>query len=373
MSGSFWARYDATRVSPSAPQPELSGAPDDDGEGPADTDRTYEVADERDWDAIEPVPPAAWRAIEWADRPVRFIDGKDVGETVTCLTAPFGGYPVPVRLSEIGAIVVREQDGVLRRERATVERVVTMATDLFPWDEIEDLAISLRRNGFRLLSAPKPVTTVNGRQVTGWSYDYEVMRKAAQNASNSEMGRLEEATLALDNTLPTVVDGRLEPRDGGLQPRDSSLKPWEVPAIGVVKTHRHNYLHAGGLRLLYRLKPGQRTPAFVVDPSRVRLDLKVVSWYVRLAQQPILAPNEGLIRVELPLPWFTRMFGGPTAAGWAFVDRLTLLLREYRCRDDGYGRAAISLQPIVRAEQLPGALFTPHDKLATRFRRSQGL
>jgi hypothetical protein len=373
MSGSFWARYDATRVSSSGPQPELVGAPTDDDEGPANTDRTFEVADERDWDAIEPAPPAGWRAIEWPDRPVRFIDGKDVGETVACLTAPFGGYPVPVRLSEIGAIVVHERDGELRREQATVERIVTLATDLFPWDEIEDLAIALRRSGFRLLSAPKPVTNVNGRAVAEWSHDFEKMRKAAQNASNGEMGRLEEATLALDNTLPTVVDGRLEPRDGGLQPRDPALGSWEVPAIGVVKTHWQNYLHAGGLRLLYRLKPGQRTPAFVIDPGRVRRELKVVSWYVKLAQQPTLAPNEGLIRVELPLPWFTRTFDGPTTAGWAFVDRLTLLLRDYRCRDATYGRAPVSLQPIVRAEQLLGALFTQHDKLATQFRRSQGL
>jgi hypothetical protein len=376
MSGSFWARHDAARVSPSAPQLPLTGAPEDDDDGPPETDRTFEVPDERDWDAIQPIPPAGWRASEWGDRPVRFIDGKDVGETVACLTAPFGGYPVPVRLSEIGAIVVREEDGTLRRERATVERVVTMATDLFPWDEIEDLAISLRRNGFRLLSAPKPVTTVNGQRVANWSYDYEVMRKAAQNASNTEMGRLEESALALDNTLPTVVDGRLEPREGGLQPRDPCLGSWEVPAIGVVKTHLHAYLHAGGMRLLYRLKPGQRTPAFLIDPSRVQPGSrrpKVVSWFIRLAQQPTLAPNEGLIRVELPLPWFTRTFGGPTTAGWAFIDRLTVLLREYRCRDAGYGRAAISLQPIVRAEQLLGALFTPHATLARRFYRSQGL
>ena len=371
MSPSFWARYDATRILPSAPQLPLADAPSDDGEGPPYTDRTYEVSDERAWDAIDPATPAGWRPASWPERPVRFVDGKDVGDTVACLTAPIGGFPVPVRLSEIGAVVVREEDGVLRRDFATVERVVTMAADLFPWHEIEALAISLQQSGFRLLAAAKPVSTVDGRRVEGWSYDYEVMRKAAQNSSNTEMGRLEEAALALDNSLTTVVDGRLEPRAGG-------LGNWMIPAVGVIKSHSRNYLHAGGMRLLYRLVPGQRTPAFVIHPGRTAPDEestrpKQVSWFVRLAQQPHLAPNWGLIRVELPLSWFERVFGGPTSAGLAFIDRLTVLLREYRCRDETYGRATVSLQPIVWAEQLLGALFTPHATLARRFYRSQGL
>jgi len=369
MSRSFWERHDTTRVSPSAPQLPLLGVPDDDDEPWTRTDTAYEVGADADWTAIDPQQPSGWRASEWAGRPVRFVDGKDVGETVACLTAPYGGYPVPVRLSEIGAVVIREQDGVLRREYDTVERVVSMTTDLFPWDEIEALAISLQQHGFRLLSAPLPVTTIGEHRVQGPSYDYEVMRKAAQNCSNTEMGRLEEASLARDNSLPTVVDGRLEPRAGGL---DGGT----VPAVGVVKTHSWNYLPARGLQLLYRLLPGQRTPAFLIDPSLEHPGSKrpcVVSWFVRLTHQPHLAPNEGLVRVELPQPWFDRSFGGPTGAGRAFIDNLTLLLREYRCRDEGYGRAPVSLHPIVRAEQLLGALFTPYGTLARRFYRSQGL
>lgn len=372
MSESFWERYDATRVSLSAPQPSLMGLPEDEDAPWTETDITYEVAAPAEWSAIAPQTEAGWRASEWGQRPIRFLDGKDVGDTVTCLTAP-GGYPVPVRLSEIGAVVVREDGGVLRREFARVERVVSMTTDLFPWDEIEALAISLQTHGFRLLSASRPVTTIDGGRVhvAASLFDYEAMRKAAQNCSNTEMGRLEEAALARDNSLPTVVDGRLEPRDGG-------MNNWEAPAIGVIKSHNHNYLHNAGLRLLYRLLPGQRTPAFVINPGPASAGQSgsrpsMVSWFVRLAQQPHIAPNWGLIRVELSQKWFEKTFGGPSAAGWAFVDRLTALLREYRCRDDGYGRAPVSLHPIVRAEQLLGALFTPHSTLARRFYRSQRL
>ena len=375
MSWNFWSQYDATRVSPSAPQLPLFGVPEDEDAPSSRADTGYEVGSDSNWDAIEPQRPAGWSAPEWAERPVRFVDGKDVGETVACLTAPYGGYPVPVRLSEIGAVVVREEHGVLTREFDVVERVVSLTTDLFPWDEIESLAISLQQHGFRLLSAPLPVTTVGEHRVQAASYDYEVMRKAAQNCSNTEMGRLEEAAIARDNHLPTVVDGRLEPRSGGLD-------RFTVPAVGVVKTHAQNYLHVRGMQLLYQLRPGQRTPAFLIDPS-LAVDPargrpmpqrpRVISWFVRLAHQPHLAPNWGLIRVELPQPWFDTAFGGPTAAGRAFIDHLTLLLREYRCRDEGYGRAPVSLHPIVRAEQLLGALFTPHSTLARRFYRSQGL
>lgn len=366
MSESFWTRHGAARVSSSPELPEF-GAPDDDGAGPEITERTYEMEDEAAWTAIDPASPAGWRATDWDGRPVRFIDGKDVGETVASLTSPFSGSPVPVRLSEIGAVVIREEGGVLRREFDTVERVVSMTTDLFPWDEIEALAISLQRSGFRLLSASRPKVTVNGHITDASLFDYEAMRKSAQNCSNTEMGRLEEAALARDNSLPTVLDGRLEPRDGGL---DGGT----VPAIGVIKTHSQLYLHGRGMQVLYRLLPGQRTPAFLIDPSRTSPGSsrpRVVSWFVRLAHQPFLAPNWGVIRVELPQPWFEKRFGARTAAGWGFIDRLTLLLREYRTRDQNYGRAPVSLHPIVRAEQLLGALFTSHAALARRFYRTQ--
>src|SRR5690606_32038378 len=75
----------------------------------------------------------------WGYRPLRFIDGKDVGRTVAWLQSR-DGYPVPVRLSEIGAVVMRDVDGQLRREFSMVEKVVSLVVDLFPWDEIEAFA-----------------------------------------------------------------------------------------------------------------------------------------------------------------------------------------------------------------------------------------
>jgi hypothetical protein len=164
-----------------------------------------------------------WRARDWTERPVRFVDGKDVGQTVACLDSPSGTI-VPVRLSEIGSIVMSVRDGELRREFVAVERVVSLVASAFPWEEMEALAAELSAHNFRLLAARPP-----GGELSDVIED---MRKAAQNRSLDEMEVLEELAVAQDSETPTVVDGRLERRSGGLNPEHHS------PVFGVIKTHR---------------------------------------------------------------------------------------------------------------------------------------
>src|SRR5262249_19902955 len=190
----------------------------------ADVGLGYEGAPS-DWAALPVWKEDGWRATEWDERPVCFIDGKDVGGTIAWVRSP-GGYPIPVRLSEIGATVVRVRDGECRREHAEGERVVSMIVDPFPSDEVEAFAVALQEHDFRLLPATPP-----GGEL---SYEFELMRKAVQNRSNTEMGNLEEAMVARVSQEPTIIDGRLEPRRGGLDPCSS--------AIGVVKTIREIYL-----------------------------------------------------------------------------------------------------------------------------------
>jgi hypothetical protein len=311
-------------------------------------DLSLEV-DEKSWEPRSIALPPSWRPIDWAERPIRFIDGKDVGETVTCLTSP-DGYPVPVRLSEIGSVVVEVRDGQCRRTFSHVERVVSMVVDqVFPWHEVEAFASSLQDTGMTLLWAQPP----EGKP----SYDLEKMRKASQNRSMDEMVVLEGAAVLRDTSIPTIVDGRLEPRLGGPEASD-----W--PVFGVIKTQRKTYLHSLGMQVLYRLAPGQRTPAFTLPDER----LPVISWYVRLDGGPGMMPNWGLVRVEAPLRWFER-----TGRDWSIIDQLSRTVHDYRCREQSYGRAPVSLHPIVRAEELLGALFSPRSMLANRFYRLAGL
>lgn len=348
MEFEFLHWHGAQRVTSYAPQPPLLDPPTEETEPGDEVDLTIEV-DPEEWTARTVTVPVGWRAADWPERPMRFVDGKDVGETIAWLTAP-GGYPVPVRLSEIGGTAVHVEDGRCRRDFAVVERVVSMVVDPFPWEQVEGFALDLQRHGLRLLPAQPP-----GGQP---SYDFEAMRKAAQNRSNTEMGVLEEAALSQAKTVPTIVDGRLEPRAGGL---DQLLSP----AIGVIKSHYRTYLHARGLQLLYRLEPGQRTPLFALPKAK----FPVVSWYMRLAGSAGTMPNWGIVRLELP----KQRFHALGAARFEYVERISRTVWEYRCHSERYARAPVSLHPIARAEQMLGALFTPPSILFSRFYRITGL
>ena len=55
------------------------------------------------------------------------------------------------------------------------------------------------------------------------------------------------------------------------------------------------------------------------------------------------------------------------------MDLLSATLYQYRCRRDDYGRAAVSLHPIVRAEESLGALLQPMNRVISQFYRLSGL
>lgn len=299
-----------------------------------------------DWtsrDVTNASSPRNWR---W--RPKRFVDGKDVGRTIAWLQSA-EGYPVPVRLAEIGAVVLCDDYGSLRREFSVVERVVCLMADFFVWDEVESFARALAQHGFRLLIAPKPKA--------GATYDFEPMRASTQSRSNDEMIRLERQALMQGADEPTIVDGRLENRAG--------IFADNAPVVGLIKTHSQNYLHPQGWRVFYNLKPGERTPAFQLNSRNV----SVVSWYLRLDGQQGEMPNWGIVRLEVA----ERFFNDELRSDWSFLDRLSRIVLDSRSRDTGYERAAVSIHPIQRAEQLLGALFSEADTLIQRFYHLTGL
>jgi hypothetical protein len=341
MSLRFLRDYGARRVRNYAPQPMLLDdglmAGEDSAESQANL--SYELP-ANDWIALN---ISTSDLSGWPLRPCCFVDGKDVGRTVAWLQSP-EGYPAPVRLSQIGAIVLRHEHNDLVRAHYEVERVVSLIIDLFPWDEIESFALALRQHGFRLLPAVKPPDEE--------CFDFERMRKTTQNRSMDEMTRLESRALAGLGTTPTVVDGRLEPRA-------NAFNPASTPVVGVIKTMRENYLHPRGWQVFYNLQPGQRTPAFRLAAR----NLDVISWYVRLDGAHGELPNWGVVRLEVPEHFFV----GELNRDWMYLDRLSRLVYEYRCQDSAYGRAAVSLHPIQRAEEKLGALFTPSDTLASHF------
>jgi hypothetical protein len=343
MGLNFVSDYGGCRLQTYTPQPPLQEERDEVEQGEEQINLDFEK-DQDKWTPVDLNLSSSWRPSGWPERPIRFVDGKDVGYTIAWVRAP-GGFPVPIRLSQIGSVAMYLTNGECRREFATVERVVSMVVDPFPWYEVESFAAALQAHNLRLLPAFPP-----GGQP---SYDFEQMRKAAENRSGDEMGVLEEAAIAQNADIPTIVDGRLESRRGGFDTKTS-------PVFGVIKTHYKRYLHAKGMQVLYQLEPGQRTPVFSL-PSK---SLPVLSWYIRLAGGGGATPNWGIVRVEVPLSWFKDQ-----KKDRKFIDQLSRTIFVYRCRERSYKRAAVSLHPIVRAEESLGSLFAPTSILTHRFYR----
>lgn len=368
MALSFFSQYQGQRGE-GAPGPELLRAGEALGlleEGPADAaepepEEQQEVVlnaevPAEDWAPLDLQLPAGFRAREWEGRPRRFIDGKDVGLVVAALRAP-GGYPVPVRLSQIGAVVLCEEDGALRRRGEVLQRTVTFLTHPFPWHEVEALGRALSGHGLRLCHARPPATEDPARRLEA-CFDYALLRRIALNTSNNEMKQLEEGLAARyyqeDDRL-TVIDGRLEPRFGQRNQRS--------PVLGVIKSHQGRYLHPLGASVRYALRPQQRTPVFYLTGPA----FPVASCYLRLSGG---LPDQGVVRVELPRERYEAL---PKAERRRYLDQLCATLYQYRCRQDDYGRAAVSLQPIVRAEESLGSLLWPVGRLVSQFYRLSGL
>jgi hypothetical protein len=328
MSLEFFLRHGGRRIAayPSRPAPEPGEPSGAATNGTPAVDLTVEVARPDRWQAIAPLAEPGWSAAGWPERPVRFVDGKDVGDTVGWVRHP-NGPPLPVRLSTVGGVAVRVADGACHREQARVERVVTMVTEPFADAEV------------------------------AW-WDMETMRNVVAGRSRNHMSTLEGAMIAGGGEEPTIVDGPLYRVSGGLHA--------DALVAGVIKTHHQRYLHDQGMRVLYDLPCGWRTPLFAMSTTH----LDVISWYLRLSGTPETMPSWGIVRVELPARWF--MARARTEA-LAYVERLSRFLVAYRCRDSGYARASVSLHPIVRAEELLGALFPPLSLLMQRFCRLTGL
>lgn len=346
------------------------------GEPPQTTEWTVGMADadeeagtlveldlERSVTSWAPItPPEAPTRLD--ETPARFIDGSHVGHAVLSIRAPESGCVVPLMLAEVGGVALNREGRGLIRAFYGLERVVSLVADLFPWDQIEDLAAELAAlPGFPLRLLPA------NRLADAFLYDYERMRKQAQNRSNQEMADWEAVALAADRDRPAVVDGRLEPR---LRRADAEARPL---VVGVVKQHAAPYLHPQGFRTLFDLRPGQRTPAFRIvrrqldDGRVVELNLPVVSWYLKLAGGRAIGPNGGFVRVEVADVQFQRW----SADAKGFLDRLSRWLIDARCRQASYPRAAVSLEPIVRAEDGLKALFTPFSVLRNRFYLAAGV
>jgi hypothetical protein len=136
------------------------------------------------------------------------------------------------------------------------------------------------------------------------------------------------------------MDGLLERRLEG--------ERLDVPVFGLVKRQISTYLPSGLQEMVYRLKPGERSPLFVLETSQ-RVD--IVNTYLRLSSPTGASPTYGIVRLTAPLD-FVRAEPALASAETrsAFFSGLASFLIAIRQRDYAYSRAGISVEPIVRLE-----------------------
>jgi hypothetical protein len=343
MSLGFLLHYGGRRLRQYVEQPPLDPSADFGGEEEEDPKVAldFELAP----DAWQPRSVAS-DSLDPAAMPRRFIDGCHYGKTVTCLKDSVG-HPLPVRLAEIGGVCMRIDGRSLRREFTRIKRIVCSIVDPFPSHEVEDFAASLEEIDMHLSKASPPKIG-DSRQLT---YDYASMEQRTYTQAQVDMRVLEELALDQDPEALSLVDGPLGRME---HPR----------AIGAIKQHRKNYLHPRGWQVFYDLKPGQRTPAFRLASQSSPL----VSWYLKLDGAHGAMPNWGVVRVEISCDHFES-----SGCDFNYLDRLSNALLHLRCRQNSYARAAVSLDPIVRAEDSLKSLLTSPSTLAQRFYRLTGL
>jgi hypothetical protein len=140
-----------------------------------------------------------------------------------------------------------------------------------------------------------------------------------------------------------------------------------VPAVGLVKRQIVNYLPPHLQEMTYTLKPGERTPAFLL---RTVQHVDLVNTYVRLSSPSGASPSYGVVRVTAPQTYVERNHGGTAMP--AYLSGLAAYLYRLRHRDYAYARAGISVEPIVRVEDHLHAILPDIDVLVRKVHRLIG-
>lgn len=303
----------------------------------ATVDIEYEAPRHR-WAPIDPGGSSA-------ALPVRFIDGTIVSRLAGSLTVD--GRQRPLIASSIAAAALELHDHTLSRAPGAIAKlVVSVYRDGIDPAVLAHAADLLRENGFTLLL----------RDMDSGPRDFDTLRMSTRNRAMDEMEACERNVLLRSPSVPTLVDGLLERRL--VRVADKA-----IPVTGLVKRHAATYLPGDLQEMLYQMQPGQRSPAFVMEIDNVPL----ANIYLRLASPAGASPSYGVVRVTTPLAYLEVCH--PGEARWRHLSGLAAYLLRLRHRDEGYDRAAISVEPIVRVEEHLKAIRPNIEGAVQRLRR----
>ncbi len=297
------------------------------------------------------VPAWEWKPIPAEgvpeEPPLRFIDGSLHSRTVGVIRV--GGGLRPMVLAAVGAVELRLEDRRLVRapDGQRIDCVLCVAANQMGTELTLELAQAVAERGIRLIA----------RESDAETHDFELIRRRAWDFAKGEMEELERQLLLRDAAVPALADGLLERRL-------VTIESQRQPAIGMVKQVLRHYLPAPLTSLLYELAPGERTPAFLLQTKNAKL----VTWYLRLGEGELMGPGQGIVRLSMPMEYLEGRFPSPSERSRE-LSALSLWLRQVRCRERSYGRAAVSLEPIVRAEEQLRSLLPPIEQRAAALHR----
>ena len=296
-------------------------------------------------------PQAAWAPIPPADppddRPVRFIDGSIKSKTVGSIVVGMRRRPLIAAAVTAAALEFDAGLGGRSLKRGTGARkakVLALHSNRIEEADPRASIHPLGEIGVKLLTSEV--------EAQG---DFDTLRRTTRSIAMLAMEEAERDVMLAEMGKPTLMDGLLE--------RRLAAQRHDVPVIGLVKRQMATYLPAGLQELTYTLQPGERTPAFVLDtPQHVTL----VNTYVRLSSQTGASPSYGVVRVTVPLEYVEREHRDDMPA---YLSGLAGYLYRIRCRDQGYTRSGISVDPIVRCEDHLHAILPNLDALIPKLHR----
>jgi hypothetical protein len=295
---------------------------------------------------------ASWAPIDPADvcddAPVRFIDGSIATKTAGAIEV--GGRLRPIIAASMSAAALVMEGRSLHRDgTARTRKAICLYSDGIDPPALSEASDTLRALDTELLLRPAEAAR-----------DFDTMRRATRSLAMEAMESDEQRVLLEGKSVPTLVDGLLERRLAGVGDH-------AFPVVGLVKRQMQTYLPGELQDVCYRLRPGQRTPAFVL---RTVQHVDLVNVYLRLSAPAGASPSYGIVRVTAPLPYVERAHAGARAQ--RFLSGLAGYLYRLRHRDYGYARAGISVEPIVRVEDHLHAILPNVDVLVAKLHRLLG-
>jgi len=333
----IFADYAPSALNDVAVPPFPPNEADDEDEGRAARIQLDYERREADWAPIAPAEPAP-------DAPVRFIDGSIRSRTVASIAVGYRRRPLIA--ASIAAAALEIDGRTLRRAAgARTLKVVCVHSNGIERAALLEAEHALRVHGFELRESEAEVSAT----------DFDSLRRTTRGIAMLAMEEAERDVMLAEPGKPTLMDGLIE--------RRLAAHPLDVPVVGLVKRQMATYLPSGLQELAYSLRPGERTPAFLLEtPQHVPL----VNIYVRLSAPPGASPSYGVVRVTIPQAYAERAHEEDLPE---YLSGLAGYLYRLRCRDLAYGRAGISVEPIVRVEDHLHAILPDIEALVPKLHR----